>query len=355
MGNRAILDNKLVSDIVRMLRGRLPPGWDSSIEKAVKRGKGESATADAILSVRREGAAAGTVLIEAKTRVEPRDVDFLAATLRPAPDRPVLIAAPFLSPGTQERLKRLGFAYADLAGNVRLTLTEPGLFVETTGARENPAPSPRDRRSLKGAKAGRLVRALCDYRPPFGLRELAKRAGVDPGYASRIVGFLDREALVKRTARGPITDVDWQGLLRRWSQEYSPFRRQGAAMYLAARGIPATITRLKRTTLRYAVTGSWAAAEVAPVAPPRLLLVYVFRQQAVEKEFDLRPADAGANVAILAPLDDVVFERTWTKGGVTLAALSQVAEDLLTSPGRAPNEAEALMQWMKENEDAWRA
>jgi hypothetical protein len=159
------------------------------------------------------------------------------------------------------------------------------------------------------------------------LRELAKRAGVDPGYASRLVDFLDREALVTRTTRGPITSVDWQGLLRRWSA----------------------------STIRYAVTGSWAAAQFAPVAPPRLLLVYVDRLTPAEKELDVRPAEAGANVALLTPFDDVVFERTSEKAGVTIAAVSQIAADLLTSPGRGPNEAEALMKWMSDNEDVWRA
>ena len=165
--------------------------------------------------------------VDVKPRVAPRDVDYLAVALRPTPEDPVLIAAPFLSPRTQDRLRSRGFAYADLTGNVRLVLTQPGLFIATTGARKNPAPSTRDRKSLKGAKAGRLVRALCDFRPPVGLRELAKRAGIDPGYASRVIGFLDREALITRTTRGPITNVDWQGLLTRWSQEYRPFAARG--------------------------------------------------------------------------------------------------------------------------------
>jgi hypothetical protein len=43
------------------------------------------------------------------------------------------------------------------------------------------------------------------------------------------------------------------------------------------------------------------------------------------------------------------------KTRITIAALSQIAADLRTSPGRGPNEAEALMQWMQENEDAWHA
>ncbi len=336
-----------------MLQGRLPAGWETvSLEPPPTSG---IASAAVLLTVRRAESALGKLRLEAKDRIEPKDVDYLAATLRPTPEQPVLIAAPFLSPRTQERLRNRGFSYADLTGNVRLTLTEPGLFIETTGARENPAPSSRAHKSLKGPKAGRLVRALCDFLPPVGLRELAKRSGIDPGYASRVVDFLDREALITRTTRGPITTVDWRALLNRWSQEYSPFARQSATMYLAARGIPAVIERLKKTKSRYAVTGSWAAAEVAPVAAPRLLMVYVDAPADVEKTLDLRSGDAGANVAILTPFDDIVFERTSTQGGVTVAALSQVAVDLLTSPGRGPNEAEALMDWMQQNEGTWRA
>jgi hypothetical protein len=248
-----------------------------------------------------------------------------------------------------------GFSYADLTGNVRLSLSEPGLFIETTGASENPDPQSRDRKSLKGPKAGRLVRALCDFRPPIGLRDLAKRAGIDAGYASRVVEFLNREAFVARTTRGPITTIDWPALLRRWSQEYSPFQRQRAAMYLAPRGISAVVEKLKGSSARLAVSGSWAAAQIAPVAPPRLLLVYVDKPAAVAIELDLRPTEAGANVALAIPFDPVVYERTSKKSGITFAALSQVAADLLTSPGRGPNEAEALMEWMREHEDAWRA
>ena len=349
VGNMVISGNSLIAEVADGLRRRLPAGWTSSIQ-----GTTGTQRTDAAISIRPRGAPAGTVRVSAKTRVEPKDVDYLALTLRPTPGQPVLIAAQFLSPRTQERLRDRGFAYADLTGNVRLEMTEPGLFIETTGARENPAPSPRDRKSLKGAKAGRLVRALCDFTPPVGLRELARRADVDPGYTSRVVDYLDREALITRTPRGPVTTVDWRALLTRWSQEYSPFRRGGAAMYLAARGIPAVTERLQRLKVPYAVTGSWAAAEVAPVAPPRLLTVYVDRSRDVEQALDLRAAEVGANVALFSPFDDVVFEQTSEKDGVTIAALSQVAADLMTSPGRSPNEAAALMQWMQENEDDWR-
>lgn len=187
MGNSGLSGNVLAGEVIRVLQGRLPEGWQTRILKTRARKSGAPAPVDAIVTVRRPGTPAGVILVEARNRVEPRDIDYLAATLRPTPNQPVLIAAPFLSPRTQERLRGRGFAYADLTGNIRLSLSEPGLFIETTGASENPDPIPRERKSLKGPKAGRLVRALCDFRPPVGLPELARRAGVDPGYASRVV------------------------------------------------------------------------------------------------------------------------------------------------------------------------
>lgn len=355
MGNNSYFDNTLVAAVVEALTKKLPAGWRTTTSKPSRQNKAVSGLVDAVLKIRRPGTPAGSLLIEAKTRLEPKDVDYLAAKLRPTPSQPVLIAAPFISPRTQERLKASGFGYADLMGNVCLSLSEPGLFIETTGATENPEPNLRDRKSLKGPKAGRLVRALCDFRPPIGLRDLAKRAGVDPGYASRVVGFLNREALVERTPRGPVTSVDWSALLRRWSQEYSPFQRQRSAMYLAPRGVSSVIEKLKGLSTRFSVSGSWAAAQFAPVAPPRLLLVYVDKPATVADDLELRPTEVGANVALAIPFDPVVYERTSRKSGITIAALSQVAADLLTSPGRGPNEAEALMEWMREHEDDWRA
>jgi len=50
----------------------------------------------------------------------------------------------------------------------------------------------------------------------------------------------------------------------------------------------------------------------------------------------------------------VVFERTWIDDSVVFGALPQVAADCLTGPDRMPSEAEALIEWMAANEDAWR-
>jgi hypothetical protein len=348
MGNVPISGNSsLVRDVVQHLSNKLPPGWRLTSTTRKLRGR----PVDALLRIRGPASNSASILVEARDRVEPRDLDHVAAGVR---DLPVLLVAPFLSSGTRERLRTLGLNYADLTGNIWLSISTPGVYVEARGADKNPEPTVRERRSLKGAKAGRLIRALCDFNPPLGLRELAKRAVLDAGYASRIVDYLDREALVVRKPRGPITSTDWAGLLRRWSQQYSPFQRGRARWYLAARGVAQITAKLQTLSARYVVTGSLAAAQFAPVAPPRLVLCYTDDIPSLAQALDLRPADAGSNVALVTPFDPVVYERTSHPKGTTVAALSQIAVDLLTSPGRGPNEAEALMEWMRENEHAWR-
>ena len=73
-------------------------------------------------------------------------------------------------------------------------------------------------------------------------------------------------------------------------------------------------------------------------------MIYVDAMDPVVEALKLRRAEAGINVMLLLPYDEVVFERTTQVGGLTLAAPSQVAADLLGSPGRGPSEAEAMLQ-----------
>jgi len=265
------------------------------------------------------------------------------------------VVAPFLGPRVRERLAGLGVGYLDLTGNVRLVAAQPGLFIADRGVDRNPSRESRSARSLKGAKAGRIVRTLCDSLPPLGTRELAKRTRTDPGYVSRILALLDREDLITREPRGPVIDCDWRGLIRRWAGECSSFAARRVSSYLAPRGLQAVLERLRPSGIRYAVTGSVAAATVAPVAASRLLACYVDDADRAAGSLDLRPTEGGANVLLLAPFDAVVYERTRERDGVTFAAVSQVAADLLGSPGRGPAEAQALMQWMGEHERDWRS
>jgi hypothetical protein len=299
------------------------------------------------------------LLIEAKTRFGPRDV----ARLRDQwgrgsaePDAGLLLVAPYLSPRTRELLADAGINYLDSTGNARVSLARPAIFISTQGADSDPWPPETKLRSLKGPAAGRVVRAILDFKTPYGISELARRSESPLATVHRVIDLLDRDGLLEREPRGAVTRVDWQGVLQRWTAEYSLFGSNRVVSYLEPRGLERMLERLRTADLDYAVTGSLAAARLAPVAPSRLAMVFVdVEAEEAAERLDLRTADEGANVFVIEPFDRVALERGSTEDGVRYAAPSQVAADLTKSPGRGPAEAEALVKWMAANEDAWRS
>jgi hypothetical protein len=83
-------------------------------------------------------------------------------------------------------------------------------------------------------------------------------------------------------------------------------------------------------------------------------MLYVDSLSDAATALDCRPTDAGANVILLEPYDDIVYARTIERSGLRVVNPTQLAVDLLTGPGRAPSEGEELLTWMKDNTDAWR-
>jgi len=350
--NRTISGTDLVAAFEDALRLRLPESWTLATERESRMPPGRPA---ALVRLRSPEGVESLLVVVAKSLVEPRGVRAILDQLGRWSEGQPVVVAPFLSPRAREELVDAGAGYADATGNLRLALEKPALFLETTGAAANPWPEQRPLRSLKGPTAARVIRGLCDFRPPYGIREVAERTGASLASVSRVVELADHEALLSREARGPIAIVDWEKLIRRWANDYSFTESNQTATFLEPRGFQALMDKLGSSDWTYAVTGSLTASQVAPIAAPRLATVYVEDLRAAADALELREASTGANVLLVEPLDSVAFERTWEAGGITLAALSQVAADLLTSPGRGSAEADQLLKWMRGNEDAWRA
>ncbi|MCC7105343.1 MAG: hypothetical protein IT307_09395 [Chloroflexi bacterium] len=313
------------------------------------------------MSISAPDGARGTVLVEAKRRLDPRMVPLAAEQLKRwgagATDAAGMVVSSYLSPRTRVGLADAGLAYADATGNLRLSLERPALYIETEGAASDPwarSVEGPPLRSLKGPGAARMVRALCELRPPFRVDQFVSSAGSSRGTVARVFELLDREGLIVREPRGPVTEVHWADLIRRWAEDYSFVRMNRARTFLEPRGLPALLERIRGLSAPYAVTGSLAAAQVAPIAVPRLATIYASDVTETVANLKLRPAGTGANVVLAEPFDVVVFERTWKRDGVSYAALPQVAVDLLTGPGRSPSEGEELIRWMREHESEWR-
>ena len=299
------------------------------------------------------------IAIETKRHIDPMLVpvvrDQISRYLKP-PQSEGVVLAPYLSPRTRELLTEADLSYADATGNLRLVADRPAIFLATHASNSDPWAKPGDRplRSLKGPTAGRVVRALVDFRPPYRLEELARRSQISLGSVARVFALLDSEALIQREPRGPVTDVKWVELLRRWTDDHSFGRSNRTQTFLEPRGLPALLDKLTKTSQRYALTGSVAATHWAPVATARFATLYVDDIEEAARDLDLRRAETGANVALAEPFDRVAFERTQESNELVYAAPSQVAADLLTGPGRSPTEGNALLDWMRKNENEWR-
>jgi hypothetical protein len=340
-GNTTIRENRLLTRALAALCSRLPPGWSAT---PIPEPYAAERRPDLLVQLRAPDGAEIALPVAVRLSLSPKLAVELARSLPQDDGAPLLAIAPWISPATRDRLKEAGVLYLDPTGNARLVLARPGLYVETTGADRDPEPERRIA-SLKGEKAAQLVRALSRSALPVGVRALAREAGTTPGYTSKVFTMLDAEATITREA-GRVTTVDLARLLQLWAEDAPLAARARATMWIDPRGLTGLVGRLKQSTTGYAITGSLAAARVAPVAASRLASIYVDDADAFANAHGLRRADAGANVVLLEPEEGGVYDGAWTDDGLRYAALPQVAADLYASPGRGPAEADALCAWM---------
>ena len=356
LAERQLTSAQLTRQVEAGLRAILPSDWKITSQRE---GRARDRRYDLKLSVTAPDGARATVLIEVKANRFAGGVTAAVQQLRAvadaadATDPALVVAAPYLSPTARRQIAEAGAGYFDLTGNALLRCRRPALYIRQDGASKDPWPTDDTLRSLKGRGSARVVRALLDFAPPYGVRELAEKAGVPLGSLSRTIELLDKEGLLTRDSRGPVTALDWEGVIQRWAEDYDITSSNQVSTYLEPRGLTALAAKLEKAT-GYAATGSFAAQRFSPVAPTRLAAIYTDDVDALAKQLKLTPTDAGANVWLLAPYDDVVFERTSRRDQLVCVSPPQLAVDLLTGPGRDPAEGEELLTWMRRNPDEWR-
>ncbi len=327
-----------VRQALERLRRRLPPGWSAEEEGSPR---------TPILRLSGPDKSRVELAIITRNGLVPRDVPALLARTQP----PFLVVSSYLGGRARELLAQGGASYADATGNVRVVVSRPAIFLEGMGAEQDPERTPRPLHSLRGAAAARVVRALVELDLPQGTRALATAAATPLGTVSRDATFPETEALHTRDEKKRVATVAWPALLVRWAKDYELTRSNDLRTFLEPRGLPALWPKLERLP-RYAATGSTAGPGIAPT---RIAMLYVDEPDEAARTLGLVPADAGANVWLLRPYDDVVFTRTGLRAvsvgeasvDVTTVANAQAVVDLMSSPGRGPQEAEALVEKMK--------
>jgi hypothetical protein len=363
--NMTFGETELVDKAMAWLREALPSSW--TVQQTNRTFAGGNLTepqtlADGVIDLVAPNGVNATLVVEAKTAFSPRNVerifaDPLARVLRRMNyNVPILVVSEWLSPRTRELLEEQGINFLDLTGNALIRLDNPTVYIRSAGAARAPKQVSRGQVRLRGPKAARVVRLLLDVRPPYGVRDVAAASGVAVSYVSRLLASLDQDALIERTTRGGVESVDIPRLLRRWAEAYDVFMSNETKTFVAPQGARHALGRLaeKSSVGRLAVTGSFAAVRLAPVAAPALLVAYSDDIDGVSQALDLLPTDEGSNVALMRPYEAVVWDRNTVDDGVRYVAPSQIAIDCLTGNGRMPAEGEALIHWIVENEWQWR-
>jgi len=368
VANPLLRENEVLLEAVEQIRHRLPATWNlESVSQELPAGRRRLDRVVRLIPPRGRDV---RFVVEVKRSLVRRDLpavldqlsDNIATEFPERSGRPgalPLVVSRYLPVTVQSWLTERNVSYADASGNLRIVVDQPSMFLRDVGATKDPWRGPgRPKGNLTGAPAAHVARALVDYAPPYSVPRLVDLAGASTGPTYRVVDFLQEQALLERGPRGPIEQVQWRQVLRRWSADYGFLRTNAMTAYLAPRGIPTAMSALGDTRSaqapRYAVTGSVATQNWAAYAPARAAAIYCDDPHALASRLDLRAVDTGANVLLARPAFDVVYERTSVIDGVTVAAPSQVAVDLMTGPGRNPSEAEALLDWMENNVESWR-
>jgi len=337
------------------LKARIPEGWD--LQAASESGPG----CDAVLWLTAPDGATAKFVVQTRKTLERRDVsqlldDFTSLT---GSGVTALVISRYLSESVREALEKGSASYIDATGNIRIQASSPSVYIADRGLGRDPWRNAlgRKRGTLRGIPASRTVRSLVDFDRAWSVRELVEESTVSIGATYRVLEYLQDGGLIKRNDSTRYEVEAWRPLIEAWSKDYGFLKTNRTISFIDPRGI-ANLSSLARATesFDWAVTGSMAASEWAPYAPAKAAFIYVENISIAAEAWGLRPATTGANVILAEPESPVAFKGVAVSAetGLRLAAHSQVAVDLLTSPGRNPSEGVELLNWMERNESAWR-
>ena len=275
-------------------------------------------------------------LVPPRTRI---DVDRRQSA---TPGTADVLVAPFLSAPVRDEIAGAGSSYWDWTGNMLIQSREPTVWIDRVGASRNPDPElsagVQRLRSLKGRAASEVIVELLSSGGTASVRQLSRDTGTGVGTVSRVIDLLRSEELLDSGAAG-IHIPDRLALARRWAQDYGFEKSFKPMRYISLLGEEVAMDRLNRSPLRFAVTGSRAAAAefsrrslVAPL-PPTGAWLYTDDVKSVERELDLSPDSRGT--VFIAECDFLVEGREGAQEGVPpLARAWRIVGDLMSGHGR---------------------
>jgi DNA-binding transcriptional regulator YhcF (GntR family) len=222
-------------------------------------------------------------------------------------------------------------------------------YVEKVGY-PNKFPEKRQRRSPFSDRASLILRELLkNSARQWGVRELAQKINLNPGYVSRIAGFLEELGYIS-CADSKMIIRSQKEIMDDWVRAYDLKKNDLNRFLYMAVNVEAIIQRLRNLKIprkvNYALSVQAGVSLVAPHAVYKEVHVYVEDRRGIEffkKKMDLKDSAQGANLVLMLPYykHSVFYDRQMIEGLPVVSDI-QLYLDLYGYPVRGREQAEYL-------------
>jgi hypothetical protein len=262
-----------------------------------------------------------------------------------------MIAAHFLGPNRRALLREMGISYIDMAGNIYVRAS--GIFVEREG-KPNHLSHQREGLNPYSDKASIILRILMEEPlRSWRIREIARAAGITPGWASRVAENLVERGLVKYNQQDGMTLLNGEDVLKEWADYYDWHKSRFYYYYCHAydsQELLDKISKLANNSLRFALgfqAGAYLVSPYSTFNQVHLLLEggsFDIARREIELQMELEQRKDGANLILVLPYykHSALFharriEKWW------VVSDTQLYLDLNRYPLRGREQAEHLM------------
>jgi len=260
-----------------------------------------------------------------------------------------IIIAEYLSPERREQCRDEGVYYLDLSGNV--FIKHKSLYIERIGF-PNLYPEKRNGRGVFSDKASIILReAFKDIKKQWGVRELARSIGLDPGFVSRMARELEKRNYISRKDSKFILQ-DPESILKDWVHEYDYRKNKEVRYFCLSKGPGEILEKIKKLgvpeKLKYAFGFHAGANLISPYAVYNEVHIYIRDKESIKwfaKNLGLREVEEGANLIFLLPFyKHSVFYDIQKIKRLNIVSDLQLYLDLYKYPIRGIEQAEHIYE-----------
>ena len=348
---------EILKQALKQFEGAVPPAFNLSLEK-VTLGEQGKFLAGALIDVVRDKQNLFKFAAEIKTTVDNsnllKTIEIAQKQLKPL-GLPLVVAR-YISLPAQEELKKLAISFADATGNVFVSVPDQGLLLNVKGLNRDPwRKAGRPKSVLTGVSTELVIRALIENREPYKMVDVIEKSGASRGSAYWIMDSLEEAGYVSRNQKGFVEFVKWKELLEAWTVESNFYKTNKVSSYIAPRGLDKLVDDLRKTDKQlYAASGTIATGAYKSSAGLYTAILYSTNLSELASSLGLRETEVGANVILADPNSDGPYLGAQEFDGLKVVSAAQACRDLMWGPGRNPEEAKVLLEWMVTNVEFWR-